>query len=186
MNRILKASFVFALAVIAASCGGNSSLDNSESVLVLTIDVTNYNPDVDVCGELFDLTVTNMSINSNSKDPAGDLSSNQDVTLDRWVITPYRTDGGATASPEWVVDQGVFVAAGGSTSLNNWRVYPNEYLTEVPLAYLHPENGGFDPETGNQNIRQALELQIFGRTVSGKSVATQKIPIQFNFFCNGQ
>ena len=78
------------------------------------------------------------------------------------------------------------IPAGGSASLSNWRVYPREYLFEVPLLYLHPENGGFDPETGNTNIRQALELQIFGETVSGKNVATEKIPIAFNFFCAGQ
>ena len=186
MNRILKASFVLAMVAIVASCGGNSALDNTESVLVLTIDVTEYDPDVDVCLQLTDIAVSNMSITSESKDPNGSLSSNQDVTMNRWVITPYRTDGGTTASPEWITDQGVFVPAGGSATLNNWRVFPKEFLTELPLAYLHPENGGFDPETGNANIRQALELQIFGRTISGKSVSTQKFPIQYNFFCQGQ
>ena len=61
-----------------------------------------------------------------------------------------------------------------------------EFLSEIPLSYLLPENGGFDPETGNTNIRESLQLQIFGRTVSGKSVATEPIPIAFNFFCFGQ
>ena len=56
----------------------------------------------------------------------------------------------------------------------------------MPLAYLLPENGGFDPETGNSNIRQSFELQIFGETVSGKSVATVPISIAFNFYCLGQ
>ncbi len=186
MNRILKASFVLALTAIVASCGGNSALDNTESVVVLTIDISEYNPDIDVCLSLTDIAVSNMTIESRSKDPDGSLSANQDVTLNRWVVTPYRTDGGTTASEQWITDQGVYVPADGTATLNNWRVYPKEYLTEVPLAYLHPENGGFDPETGNTNIRQAFELQIFGNTVSGKQVATQKIPIQYNFFCNGQ
>ena len=80
----------------------------------------------------------------------------------------------------------VYVPAGGSADLSNYRVYPNEFLRELPLSHLLPENGGFDPETGNSNIRQTFELQIFGQTVSGKSVATEPIGIAFNFFCLGQ
>jgi hypothetical protein len=56
----------------------------------------------------------------------------------------------------------------------------------VPLLYLFPAGGGFDPETGNNVIRQSFELQLFGRTVSGKSVSTQKVSIDYNFFCSGK
>jgi hypothetical protein len=186
MDRILRICSMLALAVIAVSCAGNSSLGGNEATVFLTIDIEEYNPDIDVCLSLTDIAISQLSISSETVDPAGTVSANQDVTLDRWVITPYRTDGGTTASPEWIVDQGVYVPAGGQANLQNWRIFPLEYLYEVPLLYLHPENGGFDPETGNTNIRQALELQIFGETVSGKKVATEKIPIAFNFFCAGQ
>ncbi len=70
--------------------------------------------------------------------------------------------------------------------MSNYRVYPLEFLSELPLAYLWPQNGGFDPETGNTNIRQSFELTIYGETVSGKKISTTPIPIAFNFFCNGQ
>ena len=63
---------------------------------------------------------------------------------------------------------------------------PLEFLREDPLAFLLPERGGFDPETGNSNIRQSLELQIFGRTVSGKAIATEKVSIGYNFVCSGK
>ena len=102
------------------------------------------------------------------------------------TATRALTDGGSTASPEWTYDTGVFVPAGGSSNLENYRVYPLELLSEIPLANLLPENGGFDPETGNSNIRQSFELQIYGQTVSGKSVSTVPISIGFNFFCLGQ
>ena len=58
-----------------------------------------------------------------------------------------------------------------------------EYLSEIPLAYLLPENGGIDPETAARNIRQRFVLQMFGETMSGKSVASVPQTIQFNFFC---
>ena len=186
MNRIMQVCIVLALAVVVVSCGGNSSLDNSVATVFLTVDIQENNPDIDICTQVGDITVSSMSITSSPKDPGGAVSANQDVTLTRWVITPYRTDGGSTASPEWSYDQSVFVPAGGSASLDNYRVYSQLLLNEVPLAYLFPANGGFDPETGNRAIRQSLELQIFGRTVSGKSVATQKVSIDYNFFCSGK
>ena len=186
MKNILQLCFVLALGPLLVSCGGSSTLDNTEASVFLTVEIEGYNPDIDICVQLGDVFIEDMKIESSTKDPNGTISANQDVNLNRWVISPYRTDGGSTASPEWIYDQAVFVAAGGTASLSNYRVYPLEFLSEIPLSYLLPENGGFDPETGNTNIRESLQLQIFGRTVSGKSVATEPIPIAFNFFCNGQ
>ena len=184
MKRTVQLCFVLALGPLLVSCGGSSSLDNTVASVFLTIEIEGYNPDIDVCNQFGDVTIEDMSIRSETKDPGGTISANQDVNLTRWVITPYRTDGGSTASPEWIYDQAVFVTAGGTANLENYRVYPLEFLSEVPLSYLL--NGGSDPETGNTNIRESLQLQIFGRTVSGKAVATEPIPIAFNFFCNGQ
>jgi hypothetical protein len=124
-----------------------------------------------------------MSINSRAKAPGGNIGNNQDVNLTRWVVKPYRTDGGATASPEWSYDLAVFVPAGGNADLENYRIYPAEYFDVEPLLWLTPAYGGVDPETGNRNIRQSLTLQLFGRTVSGKAVATEPIPVAFNFTC---
>ena len=186
MKNILQLCFVLALGPLLVSCGGSSTLDNTEASVFLTVEIEGYNPDIDICVQLGDVFIEDMKIESSTKDPNGTISANQDVNLNRWVISPYRTDGGSTASPEWIYDQTVFVAAGGTASLSNYRVYPLEFLSEIPLSYLLPENGGFDPETGETNIRESLQLQIFGRTVSGKSVATEPIPIAFNFFCNGQ
>jgi len=186
MNRIMQVCIVLTLAVAVVSCGGNSSLDNTVATVYLTVDIQGNNPDIDVCTQVGDIVITSMEISSTPKDPGGSTSANQDVTLTRWVITPYRTDGGSTASPEWSYDQSVFVPAGGSANLDNYRVYPVGNLREAPLVYLFPENGGFDPETGNSVIRESFELQIFGQTVSGKSIATQKVSIDYNFFCSGK
>jgi len=184
MKRISLVGVALALAGLMLSCGGNSTLDDTEAVVVLTIEVTEYNPDIDICSNGgADIAITDMTITSNPKDPNADLSTNQDVTLSRWVVRPYRTDGGSEASPEWSHDLTVYVPAGGDTALENYRVYPAEYLTQPPLSQLFPENGGVDPETGNRNIRQSLELEIFGRTISGKAVSTVPIPLAFNFFC---
>jgi hypothetical protein len=186
MKRITPVFVTLALALVVWSCGGSSTLDNTEASVYLTVDVSEYNPDIDICTQLLDVFIDSMEVTSELKNPQGASSAQQDVNLTRWVIRPYRTDGGSTASPEWTYDSAVYVPSGGSADLSNYRLYPLEFLGEVPLAYLLPENGGFDPETGNSNIRQSFELQIFGQTVSGKSVATVPVSIGFNFFCLGQ
>ena len=186
MKRFFQLCGALALMLMAVSCGGNSTLDNTVTTVYLTVEVTENNPDIDICIQAMDVEVGNMNITSQLKDPTGTVTANQDVTLSRWVITPSRTDGGSTTSPEWSYDQTVFVPSGGSADLENYRIYPLEYLNELPLSYLLPENGGFDPETGNTNIRQSLELVIYGETVAGKNIATLPVPIAFNFFCNDQ
>jgi hypothetical protein len=186
MKRITSVGIVLAAVVLLGSCGGNSSLDDSGVAVYITAEIDLYNPDIDICQFLAagtDIAIEEMTLVSNPTASGGSLSNAQDVRILRWVITPERNDGGSTASPQAIFDQGNIIPAGGNTSLDNWRVYPVEYLDEIPLAYLLPENGGIDPETANRNIRQRFVLQLFGETMSGKSVASVPQPIQFNFFC---
>ena len=186
MKRITSVGVVLAAALVLSSCGGNSTLDDTEAAVFITVAVDEYNPDIDICSYLalgIDMTIESLVVTSQAKAPGTTLGAAQDVRLLRWVITPERNDGGTTASPQAIFDQGIIVTAGGSTRLANWRIYPVEFLNEIPLAYLLPENGGIDPETANRNIRQRLVLQLFGETMSGKSVASVPVPIQFNFFC---
>jgi len=186
MKRITSVGVVLAAALVLGSCGGNSTLDDTEAAVYITVEIEEYNPDIDICSYLsagIDITIETMIVVSTAKASGTTLSDSQDVRLLRWVITPERNDGGSTASPQAIFDQGIIVPAGGSTDLENWRIYPVEHLNEVPLAYLLPENDGIDPETGNRNIRQRLVLQMFGETISGKGVASIPQSIQFNFFC---
>jgi hypothetical protein len=184
MTPAIRLALIAALTIAVVSCGGGSNLDDTEAPVVLTIEITQYTPDIDIClSEGIDVIVSQMSINSNPKNPGGVLGPNADVLLRRWVVTPARTDGGTVASPQWVYDQTVLVEAGGTADLQNYRVFPSEYFNLEPLVNLRPENGGFDPETGQSNIRQSLRLQIFGETVAGKKVSTVEVPIAFNFTC---
>lgn len=183
MRRSALLSSVTCLALLALSCGGSSSLDDTEAPVFITVEVEEYNPDIDICLQAGDMAIDTLNLQSIAKEPGGTLGPSQDVTLDRWVVTPYRTDGGSTASPPWSHDLTVLVPAGGTTDLENYRIYPAEYLLEPPLLQLRPENGGRDSETGNANIRQSFRLQIYGRTIAGQAVATQPISIAFNFTC---
>ncbi len=180
MKRLWQFGALVVLAAVALGCGGNSTLNEDKPTVYLAVEITEYNPDISI-SQSADVTITNMSIKSFLKNPAGGPSNAQDVRLTRWVVDPYRTDGGTVASPRWVHDIDVYVAAGGEASLENYRVYPAEYFRHAPLVYLFPENGGVDPETGQTNIRQTLKIEIFGTTMGGKSISVVT-RVAFNFF----
>lgn len=182
MQRKLSIAALALLAVGLVACGGTSDLSDNETPLYLTIDIEEYNPEVNIASS-FDVTIAQMSIEAQPTAPDADIT-NQGVNLRRWVITPSRSDGGSTASPQWIIDQHVYVPPGGAADLANYRVFPAEYFHELPLSNLLPENGGFDPETGNSNIRQTLHIEIFGETVNGKTISVDA-NVAFNFFYAG-
>ncbi len=179
MKRLVQLCALLVLAAGAVACGGNSTLNETEAPVYLTAEVKEYNQDVQMSTS-GDVGITKLEIHSFSKDPNAVLTSAEDVRLTRWVVNAVRTDGGTKASPQWIYDVDVYVPAGGTASLENYRVFPAEYFQQPPLSYLLPENGGVDPETGNTNIRQTLQVEIFGTTSGGKSISV-KFNVGFNF-----
>ncbi len=112
------------------------------------------------------------------------LTANQDVLVKDWNVTVRRTDGGTVTSPDWYNAISVFVPGGGTANLENYRIYPEEYLDDPPFNYLFPENGGLDPETGAAFVREGLRLVISGSVVSGKKLSTEPVEAGFRFYCN--
>ena len=184
MYRLLTICVLAAGLVLGAGCSGGSALDNDSAAVFLSLEIEEYNPEVNVCAVFGDLTITTMNIQSNPKEPEGELSPNQDARLTDWEVTPRRTDGGTVTSPEWYNAITVYVPANGITDMENYRIYPEEYLDDPPFNYLFPENGGVDPETGQSFIREALRLQLHGRIVSGKAISTTAVEAGFRFYCN--
>jgi len=177
-------SLALGLALLGAvvwlgGCGSNDSRD-SEAPIFLTAEITAGPADIDVSVPS-DITIPNMSITSQAKSPTGELSAQQDVVLNEWVVTPVRSDGGTVASPVWRNYYQVYVGAGGTANLQNFRIFPSDYFRQNPLSSLFPENGGYDRETGKRNIRQQLRIEIFGKTVAGENVSC-KVEVGLNFF----
>jgi hypothetical protein len=175
---------IFALiglgALALAGCyDGNSTADTSAPVF-LSSQVQPGPADVDIAIPA-DVVIENLIISSHAKSPSVTLSAQQDVLLTDWVITPIRTDGGTVASPQWQNSYSVYVPAGGSTSVANYRIFPTEYFLQAPLYQLFPQNGGYDKETNKTNIRQKLHIEVFGKTVAGKAVSLV-FDVNLNFF----
>ena len=165
---------IFALiglgALALAGCYDGNSTAETEAPVFLSSQVQPGPADVVMSGGV-DVTIENLIISSHAKSPSVTLSAQQDVLLTDWVITPIRTDGGTVASPQWQNSYSVYVPAGGSTSVANYRIFPAEYFQQAPLYQLFPENGGYDKETNKTNIRQRLHIEVFGKTVAGKAVS---------------
>jgi hypothetical protein len=159
---------VAAATLFVAGCTGNHSADD-ESPVLLSASIQEGPADQAV-NVSEDITIGSMTVRSQAKSPDFTLSQQDDVTLTEWVVTPVRSDGGTVASPQWRNFYMVYVPAGGSTALQNLRIFPASYYTEPPLNQLFPANGGADKETGKPEIRQRLHVDVYGKTVSGKSV----------------
>ncbi len=184
MYRLLTICVLVAGLIFSAGCSGGSALDNTGASVFLTVEIEAYNPEVNVCAVAGDLFIESMNINSNPKDPDVALTANQDVLVKDWNVTVRRTDGGTVTSPDWYNAISVFVPGGGTANLENYRIYPEEYLDDPPFNYLFPENGGLDPETGAAFVREGLRLVISGSVVSGKKLSTEPVEAGFRFYCN--
>lgn len=184
MYRLLTICVLAVGLVATIGCSGGSALDNTSAAIFITAEIEAYDPEVNVCATTGDLTLTTFNLESKPKNPDGALGSSQDARLTDWEVTVRRTDGGTVTSPDWYNAITVFVAGGGTATLSNYRVYPEEYLDDPPFNYLFPENGGVDTETGNPFVRESLRVVLHGRIVSGKAISTEPVEAGFRFYCN--
>lgn len=170
-NRlVLMALCSLAVGLLAGCSGGNHSAD-TEADIILTTDVPTGLTAVPVnLGT--DVSIPAITIKSQAKAPGTALTVQNDAILNEWVITFTRTDGGTATSPMWRNYDQVYVPAGGSANLTNFVIMPVEFLSQPPLNQLWPVNGGFDKETGKDNIRQTIRVDIYGKTNAGQKVST--------------
>ncbi len=165
---------LFALIVVVlvglAACGSNNSA-KTEAEVYLSANLTQSTADVNMATS-GDVSNANVTINSHPKSPSAVLSQQDDAILTDWVVTCTRTDGGTAASPEWRNFETVYVPAGGSAPLTDYRVFPSNYFSQPPLNQLLCP-GCLDKETNNASIRQRLHVAIYGKTVAGKSVSVE-------------
>lgn len=128
-----------------------------------------------------DVIIPTLTITSHSKNPGAALTQQEDVILNQWVVTSTRTDGGTVASPQWTNYYQVYVPAGGTASISNYRIFPSEYYLQPPLNQLlvWPY---LDKETNNPFIRQRLHIAIYGKEVSGKNISLEfDVNLKFMF-----
>jgi hypothetical protein len=190
MKRLFLLCALLILAVLQLSCAGSGLVEDSEANVYLVFTEYDYGSNavtgasnyyVSVCAGV-DVYLERLVIESRARNPEMTITSIDDVLLTRWEVTPMRLDGG-TPSPVWVRDFEIHIPALGETELGNHDVYPAENFLEPPLIDLFPENGGYDPHTGDTVIRQSLKIELFGKTAGGNRVSVSTIK-DFAFACS--
>jgi hypothetical protein len=97
-----------------------------------------------------------------------------DVRLTRYRVSWRRVDGG-TLVPEPLVRpiSGLVTVGGAPTPLNDFLVIEERQVRQAPFVALLPQNGGRDPETGQNIVRMDMVLDVFGETLSGEAVSAR-------------
>jgi len=148
--------------------------------LEVPVNLAFYSPDVDLAGLQRLVLRADLEFIG-----ASDIYRDENVDFDQLITTPERADGGSTASPRLRTDitgLDVHVPANETLAVDEFPVYFMSDLSQPPLSWLRPENGGVDLETGNDFIRQALWIEFVGATSSGRPVRSEPLRIHFNFY----
>jgi hypothetical protein len=118
--------------------------------------------------------VDSMDINSILVNPAGPQSDLMNVEVSTLEITYTRADTGTRIPVPYVVQLLGTVPAGGSLTYNGLPILTIDQMRSPPLSDLLFENGGVDQETGSETIRLNVDIRVFGRTIGGEAVASER------------
>ncbi len=129
-------------------------------------------------GALLQFQTTTLTSVIKSPSAAAGSTAFLDTQVETYAVVWTRIDGGKTASKTESFGGNGLVPAGGTSTLTNYPYMSIGALTEPPLSFLWPANGGIDPETGKAEIRQTGTVTWYGHTMSGQPVTS--VPAVFD------
>jgi len=164
--RILVA---FGLLVVLAGCQGRT--DRTDSGGVILSASFNLPPTQFIISTSTTLpAVPTTTIQNIVADPSGTSSTLENVELRSYQVVYTRADTGTRVPPPLVEPLSGIVPANGSLSIQNLNVLANNQFLNPPISDL--TKFGVDRETGSRFVTLNLSVTFFGRTLSGKEVAS--------------
>jgi len=174
MKQLMRTAS-FALVALAA-LGCNASTDRVDAPVILTIEgsttiVTPGFVSVSNAQSQGWATIGSMTLKTVVKEPDATTSALESVEMDAYEVTYRRADHGTRLPAP--LHEAVFgsIAPGGTYTLTGFPFMRLSQLSTSPLSDLATR--GVDPETGSATILLDVNLQFFGHTFSGKSVASE-------------
>jgi hypothetical protein len=161
---------VLSVLLLVAGCEQRTDQTDSGGVL-LEVEFVNFPLRVAVNSSSA-IQVETTEINSVIANPNRPTSALMDVELETFEVVYSRADGGTRVPTPYVINLLGTVPVGGTLSYTNLPVMSLEQLNNPPMTDLFFENGGFDKETGKPYIILNLEVRVFGRTLTGDTVAS--------------
>jgi hypothetical protein len=172
-----KVSILVCLAAVAitavAAVGCRSRTDKSAGPVVLTFGMIGPVPVVVSVGasdSAGDVNIPTFTLQSVVKDPTGTTSNLEDVELTSYQVTYRRRDTGTRVPPPLVSAFAGDVPVNSTDAISNLPILRSPQLLNPPLSDL--VNFGHDTETGTAIIILDVQIQFFGNTLSGDSVAS--------------
>lgn len=180
MSKTLRIALAGCVVLALAGCenGGPHDVD-SGGVLLRVTDFDELPTAVSVSsapGLVTIGSITLANIVANPNNPTTDL---QAIEVRQAEITFRRRDTGARLPPPFVETQSLFVPVGSTATLLGLPILRSTHLNNVPLSDL--ANFGRDSETGSSVILLDITLRFFGRTVSGRDVASEPFSFTVEF-----
>jgi len=164
--RILVA---LGLLIVLAGCQGRT--DRTDSGGVLLSASFNLQPTQFVTSTATTLpSIPTTTIQNIVADPTGVSSTLENVELRSYQVVYTRADRGTRVPPPLVEPLSGIVPVNGSLSITNLTVLTNAQAGNPPISDI--ANFGVDRETGSTVISLNLSVTFFGRTLSGKEVAS--------------
>lgn len=120
-------------------------------------------------------------LNSVVARPGGNTSALMDIQLQTIEVIFTRADTGTRVPPPFYISLVGTVPAGSTLSYTNMPIMSLDQLNRAPLSDLKFENGAFDRETGASLVKLYATFRAYGRTLSGKNVASQPRTQTFEF-----
>ena len=180
-NAISLSIAILAAAFVCASCTNKQG--ETEAPIFITVNVVQQPGFVNV-GVVAPVQVGTINLVSHFKNPTQtDPQGFASTTIDSYTVHFRRVDGGTRVPQDLNLPAGVLVASGGTATLTNFPVLLATQIQQSPFDQLLPFNGGFDRETGKDEIDTAFDITFFGRTASGQRVQseTASSPLYFRF-----
>jgi hypothetical protein len=174
-TRSTLLAVVALLAVGALACNGHTERTDTGGV-ALQIQTFNGLPvqqSVNTGGGFVQVgTLTLRSIILGPDIAPGETS---DINITTYQVTYRRLDGNGPNPPPFVNHVFGNVPVGGTTTFNNLPLMGPDQILVRPVSDLLNENGGFIRETGNNYIPMEFQLTFFGKTISGRDVASNTV-----------
>jgi hypothetical protein len=180
-----KAACIWTLlvAALALAPGCTNKEGETEAPIFITTSLALQPGFVNV-GVVAPVQIQTISLASHLKNPSqSDPQGFSTVTIESYTVHFRRVDGGTRVPPDLNLPAGVIVPSGGTATLTNFPVLLASQIQLSPFDQLLPFNGGFDRETGKDEINIAFDITFFGHTVAGQRVASEKAsgPLNFRF-----
>ena len=119
--------------------------------------------------QLSSIALTSTLKNPSQTDPQGFAAT----SIESYTVHFRRTDGGTRVLADQTFGAGVLVPSGGSATLTNFPILSASQVQLSPFDQLLPFNGGFDRETGKDEIDMAFDITFFGHTIAGQRVQSE-------------